>query len=236
VPYLSPELRATAEAEMLGQPRPPAGGMPEVDAVTLIDRGGEPPMGLRASEVLSVLERRLAEYGIPATAFRIGEPAEGVWSLYRTKASWEVIGAGGGEPAAFAHVEEAARFLLGSLLLYPARTDEPQPLDWAIVPLQGEPPLNFFRAKRMIVLPAGTAVVRFGNEAGNLVHDPATRFPETSLAPEREQLRQSYRLVRGLPALTGVTLPWGPMPGGAVGYLLPHAIGQHLEAGALERI
>lgn len=235
-PYLSSELRATAEAEVLGQPHPPANGMPEVDAVTLIDRGGEPPLGLRASEVLTVLERRLAEYGIPASAYRIGEPAEGAWSLHRTKASWEVVGPGGGEPAAFAHVEEAARFLLGSLLLYPARTEEPQPLDWPIVPLRGEPPLNFFRAKRMIVLPAEMTVVRFGNEAGNLVHDPATRFLEASLAPEREQLRQMYRLVRGLPALTGVTLPWGPMPGGAVGYLLPHAIGQLLEAGALERV
>ncbi|GAB2979463.1 TNT domain-containing protein [Amycolatopsis acidiphila] len=236
LPYLSAELRAAAEAEVLGRPHPPAAGAPEVDAVTLVDRGGEPPMGLRASEVLSVLERRLAEYGIPGTAYLIGEYAEGVWCLRRTKSSWEVTGPGAGEPAAFAHVEEAARFLLGSLLLYPARTEEPQPLDWPIAPLRGEPPLNFFRAKRMIVLPAGTVVVRFGNEAGNLVHDPATRFPEASLAPEREQLRQMYRLVRSLSALTGVTLPWGPMPGGAVGYLLPRAIGQHLEAGALERV
>lgn len=140
------------------------------------------------------------------------------------------------KPAAFAHVEEAARFLLGSLLLYPARTEEPGQLDWPIVPLRGEPPLNFFRAKRMIVLPAGTTVLRFGNEAGNLVHDPATRFPEASLAPEREQVQQRYRLVRPLPALTGVTLPWGPMPGGAVGYLLPRPLAQHLEQGVLERI
>ncbi|WP_236790347.1 TNT domain-containing protein [Amycolatopsis sp. GM8] len=236
VPYLSSELRATVEAEVLGQPHPPAPGAPELDAVTLIDRGGEPPLGLRASEVLAVLERRLAEYGVPAAAYRIGEYAEGVWSLHRTKDSWEVSGPGGGEPAAFAHVEEASRFLLGSLLLYPARTPEEQSVEWPIVPLRGEPPLNFFRAKRLITLSAGTTVVRFGNEAGNLVHDPATRFPEASLAPEREQLRQTYRLVRGLPALTGVTLPWGPMPGGAVGYLLPHAIGQHLETGALERV
>jgi hypothetical protein len=38
-----------------------------------------------------------------------------------------------------------------------------------------------------------------------------------------------------LRVLTGVTLPWGPMPGGAVGYFLPRAIAQHLESGALER-
>ncbi|MTD56167.1 TNT domain-containing protein [Amycolatopsis pithecellobii] len=236
VPYLSSELRATAEAEVLGRPHPPAAAVPELDAVTLIDRGGEPTLGLRASEVLAVLERRLAEYGIPPEAYRIGERAEGVWTLNRTKASWEVAGPGDGEPAAFAHVEEAARFLLGSLLLYPARTAEQDTVDWPIVPLRGEPPLNFFRAKRLITLAAGTTVLRYGNEAGNLVHAPSTPFPETSLTPEREQLRETYRLVRAIPVLTGVTLPWGPMPGGAVGYLLPRPIGQHLDSGALERL
>ncbi|GAA5157846.1 TNT domain-containing protein [Amycolatopsis dongchuanensis] len=236
VPYLSSQVRAVAEAEVLGRPRPPVPAPPEPDPVAVVDRGGEPPMGLRASQVLTVLERRLGEYGIPQSAYRIGEAVEGAWCLVRTKASWEVSGPGGGEPAAFSHVEEAARFLLGSLLLYPARTEEPQQLDWPIVPLRGEPPLNFFRAKRMIVLPAGTTVLRFGNDTGNLVHEPGTRFPEASLAPEREQLQQRYRLVRGLPALTGVTLPWGPMPGGAIGYLLPRPIAQHVEMGALERL
>lgn len=236
VPYVPTEVRAAAEADVLGRPRPPAPGLVEPDAVTLVDRGLEPPLGLRASEVLTVLERRLAELGVPPTAYRIGEAAEGVWTLVRTKESWEVNGPGDGEPAAFAHVEEAARFLLGSLLLYPGRADEPQPVDWPILPLRGEPPLNFFRAKRLVLLPAGTTVVRFGNETGNLVHDPKTRFPEASLPPDREGPRQLYRLVRGLPVLTGVTLPWGPMPGGAVGYLLPKAIGQHVEAGALERL
>jgi hypothetical protein len=235
VPYVSSELRATAEAEVLGQPHPPASGGGDIDAVTLVDRGGDPAMGLRASEVLAVLERRLSEYGVTESAYRIGERADGAWSLRRTRTSWDVTGPDCGEPASFAHVEEAARFLLGSLLLYPARTAESPALDWPIVPLRGEPPLNFFRAKRMIVLPAGATVLRFGNETGNLVHDPETRFPEVSLAPEREQLRQQYRLLRGVPVLTGVMLPWGPMPGGAVAYLLPHALTQHLEMGTLER-
>ena len=235
VPYVSAHVRAAAEADVLNQPHPPVPDEGTPDAVTVIDRGGEPPMGLRASEVLGVLERRLNEYGLPESAYRIGEPAPGAWSLRRTKESWEVTGPGGGEPAAFARVEEAARFLLGSLLLYPARTEEPQPVEWPIVPLQGEPPLNFFRSKRIALLSAGTTVLRFGNEAGNLVHDPETRFPETSLTPEREQQRARYRLTRGIPVLTGVTLPWGPMSGGAVGYLLPRAISQHLESGTLER-
>jgi len=237
VPFVPAEVRAAAEAELTGRPAPPAAAVPAVDAVRLTDRGEEPPLGLRAAEVLTLIERRLTEYGIPESAYRIGERVEGAWCLRRTEASWEVSGPDGAEPAAFAHVEEAARFLLGSLMLYPAKVPDEQsePADWPIVPLRGEPPLNFFRAKRIIVLGAGTVVLRFGNDAGNLVHEPATRFPEASLTPEREQARQTYRVIRPLRVLTGVTLPWGPMPGGAVGYFLPHALAQHLESGALER-
>ncbi|WP_158879661.1 TNT domain-containing protein [Amycolatopsis anabasis] len=244
-PYVGERLRATAEAELLGQPYPPQSpdDLAQPDAPTLVDRGGEPRAGLRASEVLTVLQRRLTDYGVAESAYRIGELGEGVWSLRRTESSWEVGAPDGGEPAYFAHVEEAARFLLGTLLLYPARAgstppeaEQGHPTDWPILPLRGEPPLHFFRAKRMIVLPAGAAVVRFGNEAGNLVHDESARFPETSLAAEREALRQAYRVTRPLRVLTGVTLPWGPMPGGAVAYLLPRPIGQHLETGALDRV
>ncbi|NKQ53273.1 TNT domain-containing protein [Amycolatopsis sp. K13G38] len=236
VPLVPSQVREAAEADVLGKPRPPLPQESAPDAVTVVDRGGDPAMGLRASEVLDVLERRLAEAGVPESAYRIGEIAEDAWSLRRTKESWEVTGPGGGEPAAFARVEEAARFLVGSLLLYPARMPEPAPVEWPIVPLRGEPPLTFFRSKRMILLPAGRTVLRFGNEAGNLVHDVDTGFPETSLTPDREQMRAQYRLTRGIPVLTGVTLPWGPQPGGAVGYLLPRAIGSHLESGALERV
>ncbi|MFD2417990.1 TNT domain-containing protein [Amycolatopsis pigmentata] len=238
VPYLPFELRAAAEAELLGKPYPRTAPVAEADAVTMIDRGEDPPMGLRAAEILTLVRRRLTEYGIPDEAYRIGEFAEQAWCLVRTPASWEVVGPDGGEPAVFAHVEGAARFLLGSLLLYPARVPErhSEPADWPIVPMRGEPPLNFFRAKRLIVLGAGTTVLRFGNEAGNLVHEESARFPEASLAPEREQLRQVYRVLRPLRVLTGVTLPWGPMPGGAVAYFLPRTLAQHRETGALERL
>jgi nicrotizing toxin Mtb-like protein len=238
VPYVPPELRAAAEAEVIGQPYPPATPVPALDAVTLTDRGEEPPMGLRAGEVLTLVQHRLTEHGVPESSYRIGEPADDVWCLWRADAGWQVSGPDGAEPAAFAQVEQAARFLLGSLLLYPARIadEQSEPVDWPIAPLQGEPPLNFFRAKRLVVVGAGAALVRFGNEQGNLVHDPSTRFPETSLPPDRERLSQAYRVTRPLRVLTGVTLPWGPMPGGAVGYFLPRALAQHLETGGLERV
>ena len=235
VPSVTAHLLAAADAELLGNPLPPQPEAGDVDAVTLTDRGGNPPYGLRASEVLTVLERRLAEYGIAPSAYRIGERAEGAWSLQRTEASWEVTGPDGVDPAAFARVEEAARFLLGSLLLYPVRVVDDEG-DWPIVPLRGEPPLTFYRAKRLITLPTGTTLVRFGGEGGNLLHDETTRFPETSLVPEREAPRTLYRVARPVRVLTGVTQPWGAMPGGAVAYFLSHPVGQHVAAGSLERL
>ncbi|GHF10833.1 hypothetical protein GCM10017786_50640 [Amycolatopsis deserti] len=235
VPAVPSHVLAAAEAELLGRPLPPQPEAGEVDAVTLTDRGGDPPYGLRASEVLTVLERRLAEYGIAPSAYRIGARAEGAWSLRRTESSWEVTGPDGAEPAAFARVEEAARFLLGSLLLYPVRVVDDEG-DWPIAPLRGEPPLTFYRAKRLITLPAGTVLIRFGGEGGNLVHEEAARFPETSLLPEREGQRARYRVTRPVRALTGVTQPWGGMPGGAVAYFLPHPVGHHVEVGGLERL
>ncbi|GAB3573979.1 TNT domain-containing protein [Amycolatopsis endophytica] len=235
VPHVPPHLLAAAEAELRGEPLPPQPAAGEVDAVTLTDRGGDPPYGLRASEVLTVLERRLAEYGIAARSYRIGSRAEGAWSLRRTESSWEVTGPDGAEPAAFARVEEAARFLLGSLLLYPVRVVDDEG-SWPIQPMRGEPPLTMFRAKRLITLAAGTTLVRFGAETGNLLHEETARFPETSLVPDREGQQALYRVARPLRVLTGVTEPWGALPGGAVAYFLPYATGQHVEIGALERI
>ena len=124
------------------------------------------------------------------------------------------------------------------LLMQPPRPAEEsdQPADWPILPLRGEPPLNFFRGKRIVVLPAGTTVVRFGNETGNLVHAESARFIETSLAFERERERRPYRIQRALRVLTGVTAPWNGLPGGAIAYLLPRPLAQHIEAGAVSRL
>lgn len=248
LPYVSGRLRATAEAEVLGKPYPPQTerDLAVPDAVTKADRVAEPNPGLRASEVLTVLRRRLDEQGVLPSAYRIGEVADGAWCLRRTDDGWEVA-LHDGEPVApvyFPRVESAARFLLGTLLLFPARArvggpDEAQlrepPTDWPIAPLRGEPPLQFYRGKRMVTLPPGNVVQRFGNEAGNLLHLESASFAETSLAPEREHERRLYRVRRPLRVLTGVAVPWGGLPGGAVSYLLPRAVGHHVETGALER-
>jgi len=85
------------------------------------------------------------------------------------------------------------------------------------------------------VLAPGTTVVRFGPETGNLVHAEGSRFVETSLAFERERDKRLYRVQRSIRVLTGVTAPWSGMPGGAVAYLLPRPLAQHLETGSLSR-
>ncbi|WP_298179588.1 TNT domain-containing protein [Saccharomonospora sp.] len=252
VPYVEPQLRATAQADVLGAPRPPqtVDGVDD-DPVARVERGEEPQRPLRASEVLRALRARLGEHGVVDSAYRIGGVADGAWCLRRTPRGWEVARHAEGapvEPRYFRRAQDAAEALLGALLLFPGRArtgvadeveaQEPpaHATDWPILPLRGEPPLPFYRGKRLLTLPAGTVVDRYGNEAGNLVHPQDTPFAETSLTFEREFERHRYRVVRPIRVLSGVLRAWGPLPGGAVGYLLPRAIGQHLESGALERL
>ncbi|PXY31650.1 TNT domain-containing protein [Prauserella muralis] len=253
LPYVGARLRATAEADLLGQPRPPRtlDDLPERDPLEELERGGEPKRPLRASEVLTVLRRRLAEHGVADSAYRIGQQADGAWCLRRVPGGWEVARHANGEPVdprTFASVHHAAEALLGALLLAPGRSRLGVPADaeaheppatatdWPILPLRGEPPLTYYRGKRLVVLPEGTTVQRYGNESGNLVHPDGTPFAQTSLAFEREFDVHRYVLRRPVHVLTGVTLPWGPLPGGAVAYLLPRAVGHHVESGAMERL
>ncbi|WP_033291427.1 TNT domain-containing protein [Amycolatopsis jejuensis] len=241
-PPLVPELvRATAEAVVLGTPRPPRteAELPDDSALAQAVRGGsEPDRPLRGADTLTLLQQRLTEHGVPSTAYRIGAnemPAEGVWTLRRAENGWEVSRPPAVEPVAFAALADAARFLLGTLLMLPPHQESDQPADWPIVPMRGEPPLSFFRGKRIVALPAGTTVARFGPESGNLVHPVSVRFPETSLPPDRERDRHEYRVQRTIRVLTGITAPWGPFPGGATAFLLPRPIAHHLESGALSR-
>jgi hypothetical protein len=240
-PFVGELVRATAEAEVLGQPRPPQtiADLPDDRALTRVARG-EPVRNLKGAETLELLQQRLAEHGVPPAAYRIGAgeiPAEGVWTLRRAENGWEVSRPPSDEPVAFGSLGDAARFLLGVLLMLPPwpAEESDQPADWPVLPLRGEPPLNFYRGKRLVVLTPGTTVVRFGNETGNLVHADGTRFAETSLAFEREREKRLYRVQRSLRVLTGVMAPWSTMPGGGVAYLLPRPLAQHLETGALSR-
>ncbi|HWD04509.1 MAG TPA: TNT domain-containing protein [Amycolatopsis sp.] len=238
-PFVRELVRATAEAEVLGTARPPRSetDLPDESDLARAIRDGDLGRELHAAETLRLLQQRLVEHNVPASAYRIGAnavPSDGVWTLRRTEDGWEVSCPPDAEPVAFPRIAEAARFLLGTLLMLPPHADESDhPADWPILPVRGEPPLSFYRGKRVVALPAGTTVLRYGSDAGNLVHALGTRFVETSLPAERERDRHEYRVQRTLRVLTGITGPWGPQPGGATAYLLPRPIAQHVESGAL---
>lgn len=245
-PYVPQRLRETAEADLTGRPYPPqtAEDLHELDAVAEVEREATARPRLTASEVLTVLHKRIDESGIAPEAYRIGEVAEEAWCLRRVPEGWEVAWHAAGrswDAERFSTVRAAAAHLLGVLTFHPNRTlagppAHEAPTDWPIAPMAGEPPMTLFRDRRMVTLAAGAELTRFGTESGNLVHAAEVRFAETSLLPDREHHRQSLRVVRPLRALAAVTLPWGGMPGGAPAFLLPRPVAHHLETGALARL
>jgi hypothetical protein len=249
-PYVDTLVRRTAAADLLGQPRPlPSPGDTERTAGDIAaELEARPDPRLDAHDVLAVLVQRLGEHGVWPEAYRIGERAEGAWCLNPTPEGWEVAFHAGGvplRPRVFEQAEDAAQQLLGALLLHPARmtAGHETPLetateldDWPIRESTGEPPLTLLRNKRVIQLVTGTLVVRFGAENGNLVHSPQVRFATTSLPLEREEQERTYRLQRPLHVITGITVPWANLPGGAVAYVLPKPITGHLADSSLERI
>lgn len=244
-PFVKQRVRDTARADVLGEPYPPQSpeDLDEHDAVTEVEREDSMSPQLRASELLTLLHKRVAELGISREAYRIGETANGAWCLLREPAGWQVAFYAGDVPQRVEHftsMQGAAAHLLGALAFHPTRglseADEAEdPSDWPILPLRGEPPLSLFRGKRLVVLPAGSELVRFGDDSGNLTHAAGAKFRETSLLPDREAHRVDYRVTRPLRVLTGVCLPWGGMPGGALAYLLPRAVAHHVVSGALEQ-
>lgn len=245
-PFVPARLRETATAELTGAPWPPqrAEDLGELDPVAEAERDAAARPRLSASEVLAVLHRRLDEAGVAPGAYRIGTTAEDAWCLLRTPHGWEVARHAGGrawDRTVFATPSSAAAHLLGVLTLHPGRTlAEPDPgeaaSDWPVAPFEGEPPMRLFRSRRMITLPAGTELVRFGPETGNLVHARDVRFAETSLPQDREAHRHTLRTLRPLRVLAAVTLPWAGMPGGAPARFLPASVAAHLETGALGRV
>lgn len=245
-PFVSQRMRDTAAAEVAGEPYPPqsAADLDEHDAVTEVERDDSERPTLRAGQVLTLLRKRLDELGVARDAYDIGADLDEAWCLKRTADGWQVAWHGGGQDwdvERFDTVRAAAAYLLGAVAFHPTRAlaaPDPAeaPTDWPIAPLRGEPPLTMFRGKRLVVLPAGANLTRFGNDAGNLLHESGARFRETSLLSDRERQRASYRVLRPIRVLTGVTLPFGGLPGGALAYLLPRPIGQHVQSGALEQV
>lgn len=97
-------------------PSPPApeSGPP----VPRVPSAPKPPLA-----VLDALRSKLDDLGVPAESYRIGAPAEHGWSMEKVDAGWRVgwYDQELTNPAVFGDAEDAAAFMLGKLLLDPAR-------------------------------------------------------------------------------------------------------------------
>jgi hypothetical protein len=108
---------------------------------------------------------------------------------------------------------------------------------WKIQPLPGDPPLTLYRDKRIVVLPAGAEVDRYGEATGNVTYAARTEYKHRSLPAEWSDFPyHAYRLQRPLEALTGLAVPWFEQPGGGTAFVLPLSITELVEDGALAEI
>ncbi|GAA1966305.1 TNT domain-containing protein [Amycolatopsis minnesotensis] len=242
-------VRAAAEAELLGLPRPTGWGpeFAEPSELALAEDGSALDPDLTTVDLFTVLANRLGEYGVSPGAYRIGSHADGLWCLERVGGQWQVARYEDGEPvrpSLFPHPAEAVQELLGALLLLPARPwagretaleTGKQVADWPVQPVEGEPPLTLLRNKRMIRLAEGTVVTRYGGTDGNFAFARGTGFDRTSLPIGRAGQHRDYALARPLYVITGVTVPWAGQPGGGVAYVLPKPIAAHIADGSVER-
>jgi hypothetical protein len=184
---------------------------------------------------LALLQNRLDALQVDRARYRLRGEEEGAWCLVQEKAGWTVFHLDGGErtrQAAFEDGEQAAAYLLGSLLMVvPQQQTVEIP---KIQPLKGEPPLSLLRDRQITELPAGTEVDRYGGHGGNTAYAARTPFPQRSLPADwQEREYHVYRLLRPLQALTGTAVPWFEQPGGGTAYVFERSIAYLLADGTL---
>lgn len=103
--------------------------------------------------------------------------------------------------------------------------------------MPGEPPLTLYRDKRMVMLPPGTEVDRYGEPDGNVTYAARTQYQHRSLPADwSSQPYHVYRLQRPIEALAGVAVPWFDQPGGGTAFVLPKPIKELLAEGSLVEV
>jgi len=108
------------------------------------------------------------------------------------------------------------------------------PGNWPIQPMPGEPPLTLFRGKKLVDLPPGSELDRFGGPDGNLTYVADTPYEERSLVPEWvNRPYHLYRVQRPIEVLSGVAIPWFNQPGGGSAFILPASVEELLAEGVL---
>lgn len=213
-------------------------------AVTL---GGAADPESAAKEALRAAEEAAAELGADSSRFRIGEVADGAWCLVPEGERWAVFWAQGDERlerAVFDTAAQAARYFTGHLYLHRAAFRDELPPDakrpaeeWPIQPAGDDIGLNLYRGKRLVTLPPGTELDRYGDPSGNTLYAAGTEFPYRSHEPDQERDEYHvYRLRHAVRALTGTAVPWFDQPGGGVAFLLERPVADLLADGVLEEI
>jgi hypothetical protein len=199
------------------------------------------------AEALRAAEQAAAELEIPPARYRIGEVADGAWCLVPDGDGWAVFRAEGDqrrELVTFPTAVAAVRYFTGHLYLDRAAfRDELPPdakrptADWPIQPAGGDVGLQMYGGKRLVTLPPGTEVDRYGDPAGNTLYAARTEWPHRSEPAEvRDWAYHVYRLRRPVRALTGTVIAWYDQPGGGTAYVLERSVADLLADGSLEEI
>lgn len=218
-----------------------------LDGPAIATFGGAEYVSEKDQEALRAAERAAAELEAEPSRLSVGEVRDGAWCLAPDGGRWAVGWAEGGriqEPVSFGTATEAARYFAGHLYLHrdefrdttawEARRDASE---WPVQPLGGDLSLNHYKGKRLVGLPPGTEIDRYGEPDGNTCFVAGTRFPNRTQPAEHEALPyRVYRLRRTLRVLTGTTVPWYDQPGGGTVFLLPRPISDLIAEGALEEI
>ncbi|WP_284749079.1 TNT domain-containing protein [Amycolatopsis sp. RTGN1] len=200
-----------------------------------------------AKDALRAAEDAAAELEIAPARYRIGEIADGAWCLVPEGDGWAVFWAQGEdrlELATFPSAVAAVRYFTGHLYLNRAAFRDELPPDakrataeWPIQPLGGDVGLQMYGGKRLVTLPPGTELDRYGEPAGNTLYAARTEWENRSEPAEiRDWAFHVYRLRRPVRALTGTVIAWYDQPGGGTAYVLERSVADLLADGALEEI
>ena len=255
-PYVQPQPPIAGNA---GDPRD------NISTVT-VAVGTVQPAAARPPEVSTVEEaERILGYAVESLdadpdLYSIGTVTDGAVCLIPDDGRWVIFLADGGRrryAGTFDNPEQAAVHFAGVLLLtaaergalpkhaadraaLPGHSSDPLAEMLAgppITPLAGDPPTTLYTGQRLAILTPGTGVDRFGDQLGNTVYAARTRYPHRSLPPDYiERPYRVYRVRDPLRVLTGTAIPWFGQPGGGMAYLLPRAIKDLLNEGALVEI
>lgn len=215
----------------------------------MVQRLGRPVVAMTSDkgDWVRRAEEALAELGVDGRYAKVGEVADGAWCLISEDDRWAVFLAVCDErrdEVVFDSVGAAVRYFIGNAYVFrdafrgQLPPDATRPTEeWPIQPLGGDIKLTLYKGKRLVVLPPGTEVDRYGGTQGNTVYAAGTEFPFRSHHPDQAQEEYHvYRLRYAVRALAGTAVPWFGQPGGGTAFLLERRIKELLADGVLEEI